>query len=113
MGRPLEPSGSGDLKVDYQALSEFAWELNDLRGRWDGTQKMSDPTSGFAGEADLTEAVDDFTREWAAAGTAIDSFIAMLATMCQNAVAAFTDTDQALAKSLTTSQPGAHFKASL
>lgn len=95
--------GSGsDLSVDYDGLERFAGELDGLRGQWDGSQPTLDPTLGLAGAADLTEAVADFTREWAAAAKAIDS---MLSTMCRTAVQAYSATDRNLAGHHT---PAAH-----
>ncbi|NUP54146.1 MAG: hypothetical protein HOW97_43540 [Catenulispora sp.] len=92
-----DSSGGVDLQVDYDGLERFAGELDDLRGQWDGTRPSLDPTAGLGGAADLTTAVDDFTREWGAAAKAIDSFMTALSGMCRTAVQAYTATDQHLA----------------
>lgn len=106
MVRALMSDGLGsDLSVDYDGLERFAGELDGLRGQWDGSQPALDPTLGLGGAADLTEAVADFTREWAAAAKAIDSFMSMLSTMCRTAVQAYSATDRNLAGDHT---PAAH-----
>lgn len=97
MVRILPGDGSNDLQVDYDGLNRFADELDSLRGQWDGSRSELDPRAGLGGAADLTEAVADFTNEWAAAAKAIDSFMSMLSTMCRTAVETYTATDHSLA----------------
>jgi len=95
--RILPGNGTSDLRVDYDGLNRFADELDGLRGQWDGSRPELDPTLGLGGAADLTEAVAEFTNEWAAAAKVIDSFMTMLSTMCRTAVQAYSATDHGLA----------------
>jgi hypothetical protein len=113
MTRTLINDGSGgkDLSVDYDGLGRFADGLDVLQGQWNGSRPTLDPTSGLGNAPDLTEAVADFTREWAAAAKIIDGFMSTLSGMCRKAVEMYTATDQNLANTHMPAVRNAHADA--
>lgn len=110
MTRTLINDGSGgnDLSVDYVGLGRFADGLDVLQGQWNGSRPTLDPTSGLGNAPDLTEAVADFAREWAAASKIIDGFMTTLSGMCRKAVTVYTAADQNLADTHRSAVRNAH-----
>lgn len=90
------PDG-GDLSLDLDGLDRFASALDNLAGQWDGTDNQIGNTDWLAGDADLLDALDDFTRSWARAAAIMNTYCAQLSTMVRACVSQFQHADADLA----------------
>lgn len=89
---------SGDLNVNGGALSMLGDALGRLRGQWESTATLLEPPRGLGGDQPMNETIADFTRTWAKAATAIDTFVVALAGMCHGVAHGFAQTDASLAE---------------
>jgi len=93
----MRPPPDADLNLDLDGLDRFAGALENLTAQWDGADNRIGDVGWLAGDIDLGDALDDFTRSWANAATIMNTYSAQLSIMARAAASQFRQVDSDLA----------------
>jgi hypothetical protein len=94
----MRPLPDADLSLDLDGLDRFASALENLTSQWDGTDNQIGETDWLAGDTNLLDALNSFTRSWANAATLMNTYSAQLSRMTRTCADQFRQADGDLAK---------------
>jgi hypothetical protein len=93
----MRPLPDADLSLDLDGLDRFASALDNVTAQWNGTDNRIGNVDWLAGDTTLLDALDAFTRSWAAAATILETYSAQLSKMARTCADQFQQTDSKLA----------------